>query len=116
MKNSELPNSTEPATFGNAGLAVDFKLVKEDKEFKFKGLCPYCEGDLTYRANGWEQDENNLWKADSFDMDCSTEPDIDSDEWEDWFQQHSDMPYVYQLPVDEKVKAAINKNYRFLLD
>lgn len=90
-----------------------FFIVSEDKEFKFKNLCPYCKGNLTYRCNGWEQDDNGLWMADSFDMECSTEPDMESDEWEDWMQQHSEMPYVYQFQVDEKVKDFINKKYRF---
>jgi hypothetical protein len=90
-----------------------FVIVSEDKEFKFKKLCPYCKGDLTYRANGWEKDDNDLWMADSFDMDCETMPELDSEEWEDWFQSHCEMPYVYQLPVDEAVKKYINKKYRF---
>lgn len=77
-----------------------FFLVSEDKEFKFKNLCPYCKGNLTYRCNGW-------------DIECSTKPDMESDDWEDWIHQHSEMPYVYQLPVDEKVKDFINKKYRF---
>ena len=68
----------------NAIISVYF--VAEDKEFKFKGLCPYCNGDLTYRCNGWEQDEHGLWMADTFDVECSTEPDMDSEEWEDWMQ------------------------------
>jgi hypothetical protein len=91
----------------------EFILVKEDKEFKFKNICPYCSGDLTYVANGWEQDENDFWKADCFDMECSSEPNVESEEWEDWMRQHSDMPYVNQLPVDEKVKEYINSKYRF---
>jgi len=37
----------------------------------------------------------------------------DEDQWEEWMQQHSEMPYVYQLPVDERVKDFINKKYRF---
>lgn len=91
-----------------------FSIVPQDKEFKFKKLCPYCKGDLTYTVNGWEQDDNGLWMADSFDMDCSTEPDMeDEDEWNDWFNNHSEMPYVHQLPVDERVKEFINSKYRF---
>lgn len=91
-----------------------FSIVPKDKEFKFKGLCPYCQGDLTYRCNGWEQDDNGLWMADSFDMDCSTEPDMEvEDEWNDWLYNHSEMPYVHQLPVDERVKKFINSKYRF---
>jgi len=91
-----------------------FSIVPQDKEFKFKKLCPYCKGDLTYTANGWEQDDNGLYMADSFDIDCSTEPDMeDEDEWNDWFNNHSEMPYVHQLPVDERVKEFINSKYRF---
>jgi len=92
------------------------KIVSENKQFKFKGLCPYCGGNLTYVAFGWEQDENGLWAADSFDVECSTEPNMDSEEWEDWMQQHSDMPYVNQLPVDKAVEAWIKERYRFNLE
>lgn len=98
----------------NTNVIGGFVVVPENKEFRFKKLCPYCKGDLTYTCNGWEQDENGLWMADSFDMNCSTEPDMeDEDEWNDWFQSHSEMPYVHQLPVDEAVKKYINSKYRF---
>jgi hypothetical protein len=106
-------NEAKSPAFLVGAVIGGFSIVPEDKEFKFKGLCPYCQGDLTYRCNGWEQDENGLWMADSFDMECSTEPDMESEEWEDWMDNHSDMPYVHQLPVDERVKASINKHYRF---
>lgn len=90
-----------------------FYIVPENKEFKFKGLCPYCQGDLTYRCNGWEEDDKGRWVADSFDVECLTEPSIRSKKWQDWMNNHSEMPYVYQLPVDEKVKNLINKHCRF---
>jgi hypothetical protein len=119
MKNnfqmSTISNEPKNLALSEGVVSGSFKIVPEDKEFKFKGLCPYCQGDLTYRCNGWELDENGLWMADSFDMECSTEPDMESEEWEDWMDNHSDMPYVHQLPVDERVKASINKYYRFEL-
>jgi hypothetical protein len=93
-----------------------FKMVNENHKFKFKNLCPYCKGNLTYEANGWEQDDNGLWMADSFDMECSTEPEMGSQEWEDWLSNHSEHPYIYQLPVDERVKEHINENYRFKIE
>lgn len=110
---TNVQNEADKPAFLVGAVIGGFSIVPEDKEFKFKGLCPYCQGDLTYRCNGWEQDENGLWMADSFDMECSTEPDMESEEWEDWMDNHSDMPYVHQLPVDERVKASINKRYRF---
>jgi len=95
---------------------MKFELVPEDKEFRFKKLCPYCKADLTYRANGWVQDEQGYWKADSFDMDCHSMPqNFKSVKWDDWMELHSQMPYVHQLPVDEAVKEKINSKYRFVL-
>jgi len=92
----------------------EFEIVKDDKPFKFKALCPYCKGDLTYVCNGWEEDDNGMWMADTFDVDCSNEPqDVETDEWEEWLNIHSDMPYERQLPVDMQVKEFINKRYRF---
>ena len=116
MNLNKMPESksTYPACLLGAVIG-GFIIVPEDMEFKFKGLCPYCKGDLTYRCYGWEKDENGLWMADSFDMDCSTEPDMESEEWEYWMDNHSEMPYVHQLPVDERVKKFINSKYRFNL-
>ena len=115
-KNIKVEAEQEAHACGNTLLAVRLIVVPQDKEFTFKKLCPYCQGDLTYRANGWEEDENGLYIADSFDMDCSTEPDMeDEDDWNDWLNNHSEMPYVHQLPVDEAVKKHINSKYRFKL-
>jgi hypothetical protein len=109
-----------------------FKIVEAEKEFKFKKLCPYCKGNLTYVANGWDADTETkyprklkkalkkkynwpLWIATTFDCDCSTMPDFESDEFDDWMNWHSEMPYVHQLPVDQQVERYIKKRYRFNL-
>jgi len=79
-------------------------------------ICPYCGGSLTVRANewnDWEEAGNDLWKAGGLEMDCETEPDIDSPEWRYWERQHSDMPYVYWLPVEEHIKEWVNRHYLF---
>jgi len=47
---------------------------------------------------------------------AKTEPDIVSDDWDDWWETHNEMPYVYQLPVDEKIKSWMYKRFRFDLD
>jgi hypothetical protein len=89
------------------------KIVTPTTKFTFKGLCPYCSGDLVYEATGWDRHPSKtFWKVTELQSTCSNEPNIDSDEWEHWFQLHSDMPYVHQLPVDEKVKDFINRTYR----
>ncbi|MFS0489490.1 hypothetical protein [Leadbetterella byssophila] len=69
---------------------------------------------LSYEADAWEQDEQGLWMATNFDCRCHSEPDIEeSEDWNAWMRVHSDMPYVFQLPVDERVKRYIQKHYRF---
>lgn len=93
-----------------------YKIVPADKEFKFRNLCPYCGGHLTYHAEGWEEDEDGLWWAYSLASECSNEPDIFSEEWDEWLRIHSDMPYVHQLPVDNKVEEWLKERYRFQLD
>lgn len=74
--------------------------------------CPYCDAPLRATASGWDEDEHG-WKAATLEVDCTEEPDIDSDEWEDHNASHSDMPYVYWLPAEIKVMEWINSQYRF---
>lgn len=89
------------------------ELVSENKQFEFKGACRYCGGDVTAWCEGWEQDDAGNWKADTVATQCSTEPDIDSEEWEDWFASHSDLPYVYILPMHQQIIKHINERYKF---
>ena len=95
-----------------------YKIVPDTQTFTFKNLCPYCGSTLTYCVTGWEKDEETeLWMADTLESECSSEPtEIGSEEWEEWLNRHLDMPYVYQLPIDEQVLAFINKKYRFKFD
>lgn len=74
--------------------------------------CPYCNTKLYVEAHAWTE-ENDGWVAESIEMICETEPDIDSEEWEDWERSHGDMPYVYLLPVQNQVQEWINNNFRF---
>ncbi len=75
--------------------------------------CPYCETLLTVTPEQWVQRDDGTWACDGFHDQCETEPDIDTDEWEDWFSAHSVMPYVYHLPVQMKVMDWLNEHYDF---
>lgn len=77
--------------------------------------CPYCKADLYVEMEEWEQDDDGTWYAVNPKGQCEREPDIDSDDWEYWIEVHSDMPYVYQLPVDIRIEAWMKENYRFEL-
>ena len=94
-----------------------FRLVESSAVFKFRKLCPYCKGDLTYRVTGWVEDDFGLWCADLIECDCSTMPDLEGDTqtFNTWVKRHTTLPYSIQLPVDIKVQEWINKRVRFLL-
>lgn len=76
-------------------------------------LCPYCDGILSASFTAWEEDDNGDVKAIEMDLDCQTQPPLESGDWEDWTRQHSQMPYVYMLPVHDRVLKWINKRFRF---
>lgn len=76
-------------------------------------VCPYCGGRLSLCCTGWTQLKNGAWMADLIDLGCVTEPDIDDELWDDWTAEHCDMPYVYMLPVEERVMRWLQRNYRF---
>jgi hypothetical protein len=66
-------------------------------------VCPYCDAPLEVSAYSWTE-EGGRWLPDGFMSFCMSEPDVDLDEWDDWWDVHRVMPYVYQLPVDEKIR------------
>ena len=79
-------------------------------------VCPYCGTKLTAQFDGWNQEADGSWTVDSMSLDCESEPDdIESEEWEYFDSTHYEMPYVYLLPVYERVKAWVNAHYRFAL-
>lgn len=76
-------------------------------------LCPYCNGILQASFLAWEEDDDGDVKVIEMDLDCKTEPPLESGDWEDWTRWHSQMPYVYMLPVHDRVLKWINKRFRF---
>lgn len=78
-------------------------------------VCPICGSEVVVEIEAWEQNDDGSWQAGESGTycNCITEPDMDGDEWEDWFRGHWSMPYVDWLPVDEKVKAWLDRHYRF---
>lgn len=86
------------------------KIIKSDEIINIPSevaICPYCDGKLACSANSWIQEKDGTWLADELDLDCENEMLNDD--------IHNDMPYIYWLPVAEKVKAWVNKTYEFWL-
>lgn len=92
------------------------KTVASDHIFEIPAeiaVCPYCDAKLYASCEAWTQIDNGSWIAEQLSIDCETEPDIEAPRWDEWFTTHSEMPYVYQLPVDTKVEKWVNTNFRF---
>jgi len=92
------------------------KLVDPEMEFRLKKGCPYCQADVKAVCDGFEQDDQGNWKSDgSFSWEYDCEPDIDSDEWEDWYRSHSHSPYEYTMQSAKFLQKSINERYNFNL-
>lgn len=76
------------------------------------GRCPDCRGKLTASASGWTQQDDGSWLPDK--------PDFEDEsawiEYEDSHGQGLGMPYVYWMPVTNRIEAWIAKHYRVSMD
>ena len=84
-------------------------------------ICPICGAEIVLDIDEWEEDDNGQWMAFETGVHCTciTEPDIDSPEelkqFQGFYREHFQMPYVDWLPVDMKVHKWLGENYRFKL-
>jgi hypothetical protein len=79
--------------------------------------CPICGAQLYVDADTWEEADDGGWQlADGgCHLECTTEPDLDDDDWEEWHKGHYSMPYVDWLPLELEVLPWINARYRWQL-
>ena len=79
--------------------------------------CPYCGARMTVSFSAWIEEDDMLFAASEIVADCVEQPEIGPgtplDEWHEWEKAHSDMPYVYWLPISMKILAWVNSHYRF---
>lgn len=82
-------------------------------------VCPYCGGKLVAQCEHWSQTDDGSWLAVHLELDCESEPELDDNDdaslerFDEWLAEHTYMPYVHMLPVETKVTAWVNKNYRW---
>lgn len=72
-------------------------------------VCPICEAPLVLEElSEWYEPTKDRIAVDehtgSLSFNCTTEPDIDSEEWEEWMRGHWSTPYMDWLPLERKVK------------
>lgn len=77
-------------------------------------VCSYCNANLLASCHAWIESETcDGWIADGLFVDCESDPGFGDDGWDSFMDSHSDLPYVYWLPVHQKIEHWINSNYRF---
>lgn len=95
---------------------MPFTILATDAEIQVPpgiAVCPICGANLYIEMDEWEEDGEGGWKAASPKAQCTTEPSIDSRKWREWHDWHYQMPYVDWLPVEMRIKAWMDKTYRF---
>jgi hypothetical protein len=96
-----------------AGL-VERRVIPTTARMKIKQPCPICGGQLYVSCiDEWTQEESGDWIATSLNIECSTEPDLDSDEWTTWMNEHYKRPYMDWLPIEKKLLPEFQRKFRF---
>lgn len=81
--------------------------------------CPICNDTIVIEdIDEWQDLEMGIGRVteSGLHVTCVTEPDIDSDTWDDWFNAHWRDPYTDWLPIRKKVYRWFDVNYRLKLD
>lgn len=84
-------------------------------------VCPACKTQITIAPEGWEETKltktNNIWKCEYYSRWCATEPDVqDRKAFKDWENSHyhvNNSPYIYWLPIEDKIDQWVYKTFRF---
>lgn len=90
------------------------KTVPSKHRFSFsKPACPYCGGKLVAEADEWSQEPDGSWVAETLDITCTTEPDIDGDDWEAWWAGHSQDYCQGWREIHDSLIAYLTRTTRF---
>lgn len=78
--------------------------------------CPICGAALVIaEIDEWETETGRATEG-GIHIECPTEPEMDSDDWEDWFRGHYSTPYIDWLPVCDVVFRWFDGRYRVRTD
>lgn len=78
--------------------------------------CPICKAALILEGiEEWDADTGEVAES-GFTVECTTEPDIDSDEWPEWHRGHYAHPYIDWLPLEPVIHRWLTRNYRVAVE
>lgn len=88
---------------------------KDRAPLRINARCPICGAGLLLDAGEATEfdDASGQWIATEINLECETEPDIDSDDWEEWHRGHYRAPYTDWLPLEQRILRAVRRMYHF---
>lgn len=81
--------------------------------------CPICKAALfAVEITGCSMGDDGLWFPDAIGLDCETEPDIESDDYENWYSSHYGWPTVGSdwIPVHVAVEKWMRATFTVVDD
>ena len=79
-------------------------------------VCPICSSALYIdEVSEWHERNGQMRVAEDcaqVSFDCTTAPDIDSEDWRDWFAGHWSTPYIDWLPLERPVTRWLDRKLR----
>lgn len=75
--------------------------------------CPICDGTLiVVDCDRWTENGEFLI-PEHIAVECVEEPDIESENWDDWSDVHYQTPYIDWLPISLCVLEWFKAHYRY---
>lgn len=77
--------------------------------------CPICGAQVCFvEINEYETETGKVTDT-GFHISCTTEPEFDDPDYDDWLNNHFSMPYVDWLPLEVRVYKWLSAGFRLRL-
>lgn len=87
--------------------------ISPDQSFRIKIPCPICNGTLRIQAGDCFSVDKDEWIAEGININCETEPSLDSGLWYNWNKQHYRTPYLDWLPLEISLLSIFQRLFCF---
>lgn len=75
--------------------------------------CPICGANVVVEdIDEWETETGNATES-GFHINCSAEPDINSDIWKSWFYRHWPTHYTCWKHLEIEIRKAFNRKFKY---
>lgn len=77
--------------------------------------CPICGAQIVFTEINEYETETGKVTDTGFHVSCTTEPDFDEPDYDEWLDSHFAMPYVDWLPLEVKIYKWLSAGFRVRL-